>query len=71
MELANFATKFEVLSVLRQILQVRLYSSLPNPQTARLEHFFLHWKSFIGIPHLPTFCPCGLVVDNIVDGEGS
>ena len=53
----------------RRILQIWLFSTLPNPQTTRLEYYDVHWKSFYLIPHLPNFCSCGLVVDDTVHGE--
>ena len=45
--------------MIEMILQNRLFSTLPNPQTNRLEHFDAHWKSFSWIPQLPTFCWLG------------
>ena len=53
----------------RRILQIWLFSTLPNPQTTRLGHYDVHWNSFSWIPHLPTFCSCCLVVDGTVDGK--
>ena len=53
----------------RRILQIQLFSTLPKPQTTRLEHFDAHWKSYLWIPHLLTFCSYVLVVDGTVDGK--
>ena len=44
---------------------------MPNPQTTRLEIFGVQSKSFSWIPHLPTFCSFGLVVDGTVDGKNN
>ena len=46
-----------------RILQIRLFSTIPNPQTNRLEHYNVYWKSFSWIPDLPNFCSGGLMVD--------
>ena len=54
-----------------RILQILIFSILPNPQTTILQHFDASWKSFYWIPHLPTFCSCGLVVDGTVVGKDS
>ena len=35
-----------------------------TPQTARLEHYDVHFKSFSMISHLRNFCSFGLVVDH-------
>ena len=43
----------------RRILQIWLFPTLPNPQTPRLNHYDVHWKSFSWIPHLPNFCSNG------------
>ena len=56
-------------SNLRRISQIWLFSTLPNPQTTRLEYYDVDWKSFYLIPHLPYFRSCGLVVDDTVHGE--
>ena len=50
-----------------RILQILLFSTLPNQQTTRLEPFDAHWNSYPWIPHLPTFCSYVLVVDGTVD----
>ena len=47
-----------------QILQIWLFSTSPNSQTARLEHYDVHCKSFSWISHLRNFCSFGLVVDH-------
>ena len=54
-----------------RILQILIFSILPNPQTTILQHFDASWKSFYWIPHLPTFCSFGLVVDGTVDGKNN
>ena len=55
----------------RWVLQIWFFSTVPNPQTTRLEIFGVQSKSFSWIPHLPTFCSFGLVVDGTVDGENN
>ena len=54
-----------------RILQILIFSILPNPQTTILQHFDASWRSFYWILHLPTFCSCGLVVDGTVVGKDS
>ena len=53
----------------QRLLQIWLFSTLPNPQTTGLEYYDVHWKSFYLIPHLPNICCCGLLVDDTVHGE--
>ena len=53
----------------RRILQVLIFSTLPNPQTTILHHIDPYQWSFSWIPHLPTFCSCGLVVNGTVDDK--
>ena len=53
----------------RRILRIWLFSSQPNPQKTRVEHYDVHWKSFSWISQLPIFCSCGLVGDGTVDGK--
>ena len=55
----------------RRILQIWPVSTLPNPQTTRLEQHDVHWKSFLWIPHLPSFCSCCLVVESTVNGKNN
>ena len=50
-----------------RILQIRLFSTIPNPQTNQLEHYDVHWKSFSWIPHMPNFRSGGLMVDGTVN----
>ena len=54
-----------------RILQILIFSILPNPQTTILQLSDASWKSFYWIPHLPTFCLSGLVVDGTVVGKDS
>ena len=55
----------------RRILQIWLFSTQPNPQTTRLEQHDVHWKLFLWIPHLPSFCSCCLVVESTVNGKNN
>jgi len=55
----------------RWVLQIWFFSTVPNPQTTRLEIFAVQSKSFSWIPHLPTFSSFGFLVDGTVDGKNN